>query len=232
MNTTELLVFKTTAAQRQLDAAIRMYFAGEDELAIYTVAAAAHRILRDLMETRGRSAVSELLHDGVQGLAEALAKGTLSDQDRRLFEGQPIWQVIVRLADSIRDGGSSARLDVVTNSHFDRTFWHSQNEPANFLKHADRDAEHAISVNKIRVEPLLDSACIAYMHLMAGLTIEMDIYAISRQIALTDSTLPEDLECMRRTLARLPTGKRNRVCIRLIRELKKRSKPRPTLRSS
>ena len=51
---------KLEAARRQLNAAIRMTFANEDELAIHTVAAAAYGIVRDLLGTRGRSNSEEL----------------------------------------------------------------------------------------------------------------------------------------------------------------------------
>lgn len=40
-----LALTKVADAQRQLDAAIRMFFAEEDELAIHTAAAAAYRVL-------------------------------------------------------------------------------------------------------------------------------------------------------------------------------------------
>jgi hypothetical protein len=46
-----ITLLKLTAAQRQLDAAIRMTFAGEDPLAITTVAAAACRVLCDLQKS-------------------------------------------------------------------------------------------------------------------------------------------------------------------------------------
>jgi hypothetical protein len=39
---------------RQLDAAIRMFFAREDELAIHTLACGAFRILRDVTKKRGK----------------------------------------------------------------------------------------------------------------------------------------------------------------------------------
>jgi hypothetical protein len=50
----DLSITKPAAAQRQIDAAIRMLFLhGEDFVAIHTVAAAARTILNDLAEARG-----------------------------------------------------------------------------------------------------------------------------------------------------------------------------------
>jgi len=53
MMSAQLHVTKLSAAQRQLRAAIRMFFAGEDELAIHTVASAAYRIIADLKGSEG-----------------------------------------------------------------------------------------------------------------------------------------------------------------------------------
>lgn len=50
---------KVDAARRQLEAAIRMFFAKEDALAVHTIASAAYRILRDLAEGTGNSKFHE-----------------------------------------------------------------------------------------------------------------------------------------------------------------------------
>ena len=47
-------ITKSSAAQRQIDAAIRMMFSGEDPLAVHTVVAAALGIVKDLTRKRGR----------------------------------------------------------------------------------------------------------------------------------------------------------------------------------
>jgi len=52
---------KPEAARRQLDAAIRMLFSGEDFLAVHTVANAAYRIIRDLAEISGNAQFHEKL---------------------------------------------------------------------------------------------------------------------------------------------------------------------------
>jgi hypothetical protein len=44
---------KIDAARRQIDAAIRMTFRGEDPVAIHAVIGGAHRIIRDICEQRG-----------------------------------------------------------------------------------------------------------------------------------------------------------------------------------
>lgn len=46
-------VNKIEVAHRQLNAAIKMTFGGEDPIAVHTVASAGHRIIRDICESRG-----------------------------------------------------------------------------------------------------------------------------------------------------------------------------------
>ena len=53
----EIHVTKLAAAKRQLCVAVRIYFAGEDELAVHTVASAAYRLISDLKSQRGRGEV-------------------------------------------------------------------------------------------------------------------------------------------------------------------------------
>lgn len=53
MPAAKLHITKLAAAERQLRAAIRMYFSGEDDLAIHTVASATYRLLADLKAERG-----------------------------------------------------------------------------------------------------------------------------------------------------------------------------------
>jgi hypothetical protein len=50
---TKLRINKLEAARRQINCAIRMTFDGADPVAIHTVIAAGHRIIRDLCERRG-----------------------------------------------------------------------------------------------------------------------------------------------------------------------------------
>jgi hypothetical protein len=213
MDNAEVVVFKLAAAQRQLDAAIRMYFSGEDELAIYTVAAAAHRILRDLMEKRGRSAAAEILRDALRDTVEQIEKDLLKE-NLRLPAG--VRDAAIKLTDN--------RVFTEFKTHgsaFDRKFWQYLNESANFLKHADRDADAAIDAGKIAVEPVLDGAVATYTHLMTEPTVEMLIYGISRHIEVRNTRLPDESERLRLKLARVPARRRGKASIQLIAELKR-----------
>jgi hypothetical protein len=71
----EIFVNKIEAARRQIDAAIRMTLANEDMLAIHTVASAGYRILRDLLEKRGKYDLDEILRFGLFAFASEIARG-------------------------------------------------------------------------------------------------------------------------------------------------------------
>lgn len=58
MTEARIHVTKLAAAQRQLRAAIRMFFSGEDELAVHTVVSASYRIIADLKCARGQDEVA------------------------------------------------------------------------------------------------------------------------------------------------------------------------------
>lgn len=49
----EVVLAKLDVGRRQIDSAIRMFFAEEDVVALHTVAAAAHGVLRDLARHKG-----------------------------------------------------------------------------------------------------------------------------------------------------------------------------------
>lgn len=54
----ELHITKQASAQRQLDAAIRILFSGEDVLAVHTVVSAAHNVLTDIDNKSGKTALT------------------------------------------------------------------------------------------------------------------------------------------------------------------------------
>jgi hypothetical protein len=96
----KVFINKLEAARRQLYAAIRMTFANEDEFAIHTVAAAAYRILRDLLEKRGRFDLEELAAAGIYHTASSMAAGELpqADQDDLRLEHPLLYDMLVAIA--------------------------------------------------------------------------------------------------------------------------------------
>jgi hypothetical protein len=95
---TKIRINKIDAARRQIDAAIRMTFGEEDPVAVHSVVAAAHRIVRDICERRGDI------------------------------------ESYLQFTDWIAPG-------------HEKEFWKHWNASANFLKHADEDADHILELD-------------------------------------------------------------------------------------
>jgi hypothetical protein len=104
-------VLKLTAAQRQLDAAIRMSFGKEDSLAIHTVAAAACRLLRDLKGKRGLNVLAEEWRDNLLGVARAAVSGRCTNRG-----GTQSWQSVIP---AITTSGPTQRM---TRQRYHRTW--------------------------------------------------------------------------------------------------------------
>jgi hypothetical protein len=86
-------ISKLAAAQRQLDAGVRMFFQREDELAIHTVAAAAFQILRDITRQRGCQFTDEVFRLGIFSFAQEYARETLPPDKKALIEGSSLMPV-------------------------------------------------------------------------------------------------------------------------------------------
>lgn len=104
-----LRILKLAAAQRQLDAAIRMTFADEDVLAATTVAAAAYRLLRDIKRKRGHRVLSDEWRDAIVGTARALVRGEIPDGEVKSIRESDFWPVISELAKRIEAEGAENR---------------------------------------------------------------------------------------------------------------------------
>ncbi|MGB7543810.1 MAG: hypothetical protein WBM28_17555, partial [Burkholderiales bacterium] len=80
MPTARLHVTKLAAAERQLRAAIRLYFAGEDELALHTVASAVYRLLADLKTERGMDEAANVYLTSIFYVVRDYRRGTLPNE--------------------------------------------------------------------------------------------------------------------------------------------------------
>ena len=78
MNTSSSLhITKLAAAERQVKAAIRMFFAREDSLAVHTVAAAGYQLLADLKAKRGKSEAADTHLTSIFYAVRSFRRGTL-----------------------------------------------------------------------------------------------------------------------------------------------------------
>lgn len=103
---------KLAAAERQLNAAIRMFLMNEDELAVHTVAAAAFRILRDYKEKeRGRSELADTLKRGFFYTARDLVVGKFVPD-----LGEKVTQCVHEIAAAIKRGEIKSPADVIVKT--------------------------------------------------------------------------------------------------------------------
>jgi hypothetical protein len=146
---TSTTIDKVTVAKRQLDTAIRMYFAAEDALAIHTLASAALRVLRDLLGRNKQDLTTETIRGGMIEIARAYLQGALPEDETESLGRSGFMRVIERLSEAIREGDlDRIQINVKTGREVDRLFWPSGS--ANFLKHADRDAEAVIDEGEVK----------------------------------------------------------------------------------
>ena len=161
----QLHVTKLVAAQRQLRAAIRMFFAGEDELAIHTVASAAYRIISDLKKKRGRDEVGDYYLTMIFYVVRDYRRGTLP---RQFTEDQKAMEWIQKMAKQLPITASMECDDIrgSVSEETAREWWQKRNRISNFLKHADRDTKGHISLQEIDNLNLLTLALASYSDLV------------------------------------------------------------------
>lgn len=158
-------VTKLTAAQRQLRAAIRMFFAQEDDLAIHTVASAAYRLITDLKNSRGRDEVADYYLVSVFYVVRDFHRGTLPSH----FTDDPEAMKWIReMAERLPITEDTKLEDVRVSVSQDtaRQYWLKRNKIANFLKHADRDAQSHVPLDEVDNFHLLLQAVASYIDLV------------------------------------------------------------------
>jgi hypothetical protein len=219
--TAAIFVTKLGAAQRQLDAAIRMRLAGEDTLAIHTVLAAAYRILRDLKGKRGRSDLTDSLSKGVFYIARDLATGKLKEMPCQIAEHTRLVAIIADLTKRIKAGEKLTPDDVPVSASpgYEARYWREFNWPANFLKHADHDHDGKFSETSVDNDEFIMRASSAYIDLMGKPTPEICVYAayISKDHSDLDF-LPEEA---REKLKVVKPEVRAQFCLQILAGLKK-----------
>ena len=160
----KLHVTKLAAAERQLRVAIRLYFAGEDELAIHTLASAAYRLLADLKAERGMEEAADVYLTSIFYAVRDYRRGTLPEE---MASDSELMAWVRGLADQLPIEKNSKIEEVsLTLSREDvGKFWNKRNKVANFLKHADRDSGSSILLNEVDNLLLLMQCYSAYKDL-------------------------------------------------------------------
>ena len=163
----EIHVTKLAAAKRQLCAAVRIYFAGEDELAVHIVASAAYRLISDLKSQRGRDEVGDYYLNNVFYAVRSYRRGKLPSY---MTDNPELMESIHRWAKEFPITATSEYEDIVALVSPDvaQKFWRKRSKIANFLKHADRDSCAHISMEEVDNLTLLMQAHSSYLDLDRG----------------------------------------------------------------
>lgn len=221
MNTpSSLHITKLAAAERQIKAAIRMFFAGEDSLAVHTVAAAGYQLLADLKAKRGKSEAADTHFTSIFYAVRSLRRGTLP----KSMTGNPtVMAEIERLAELLPIGPDSRIEDVSASVDADgeKKYWKSRHKTANFLKHADKDSDALLAEQDLDNANLLMQAAGAYLDLLhrqllpEGLVLWLFVCARDED----SSSVPERFQPTFHLLAELTPDHRYEFCIAWIKKL-------------
>ncbi|MBX9893789.1 MAG: hypothetical protein K2Y09_01220 [Nitrosomonas sp.] len=216
-------ITKLAAAQRQLRAAIRLYFIDEDELAIHTVASAAYRLINDLKAARGMTEAADVHLVSIFYVVRSFRRGTLP---KHISENSEMMKWVAEMAEKLPITAESKIEDVTAHIDDDaaRTFWRKRNETSNFLKHADRDSQDQISLEKVDNFTLLMQAMAAYTDLVKNdLGPEgLILWLYSSVLHGESEALPEEFRSIGRRLLEVHESDRRDLCFALIQELRAR----------
>jgi hypothetical protein len=209
-------ISKIAAASRQLDAAIRMFFKKEDDLAIHTIASASFRILRDVTEKRGKNFTADVLRNGIYAMARLYAGGRLPEDQLKLIQSTPLMRII----EEIVAQGESFDADLINvpmNRKQEQRAWPSN--AANFLKHADLDSEGYLSADEVKNENVLIGACVAYVELMKMPTREITAF-LAFWAAKNDANVGGAGQELLTSIKSVAEPDRYDLCTRFIRDAK------------
>jgi hypothetical protein len=221
--TATIFITKLGAAERQLNAAIRMVLENEDELAIHDVAASAYRVLRDIKQKRGRSDAFDLFQRGLFAIAEELATGKRNSIPTTVVS--PLVEIIESIRDGIVAGDIHCFEDMppirVKNEGY---FWYEFNKPFNFLKHAKQDSEDALDLAKLKNDELLMRASAVFVEITNRISPEIAAYYILIASHRDDSGLPEEV---RLEFGNLPEHQKRKQCLTWLQKQRGLDSPGP-----
>lgn len=162
-------VTKLAAAERQLRAAIRLYFSDEDELAIHTIASAAYKLITDLKSKRGMEEASDKHRDLVFFTLRSYHRNELPEAVKNDPKAMK-W--IRELAERTPQIAATSTPDVINSVSVSadeiRGFWQSRTHVANYLKHADRDHGAHLSMGDVDNLKLISETYSSYIDLAAN----------------------------------------------------------------
>lgn len=217
-------ITKLAAAQRQLRAAIRLFFADEDELAIHTIAAAAYRLITDLKAARGRNEAADAHLVSIFYAVRDFRRGTLP---KHVADDSEVMSWVAEMAEKLPITSESKIEDITAyiGDEATRAFWRNRNEASNFLKHADKDSQGLLSLEKVDNFLLLMQAMGAYIDIAKndlgpeGLFLWL-YYKVQHDEV---ETLPEKFKSIGERLLEADEIERRDLCYALIQEFRARA---------
>ena len=141
-----------------------MFFSGEDELAVHTVASAAYSLIADLKQKIGKNEAADYFLTSIFYVVRDYRRGTLPKQFTNNPEAMK-WILDIAEQLPITESTSYEEVGVFISSKAARDWRSKRNRVANFLKHADRDAQDHILRDEIDNLNLLMLALSSYCDL-------------------------------------------------------------------
>lgn len=209
-------VNKLSVGERQLAAAIRMYFLELDPLAIHTVSSAAHNVLADLLQERGKDASVHGVIYGIIRAAKDLHSGAITEKEIQNW-GEGAFELVKQYS-KLFEEDPDLDLDQINSSapsEFVRAYWADRRRSYNYLKHADRDARALLDEATINNEDTILHAIVCSQHLNMKHTADKHFFFCA-MIALGkmkgNDQQPFDLEFLMRGMSQkeiMALGRRN-----------------------
>ncbi len=221
MANASLHITKLAAAKRQLQAAIRLFFMPEDELAVHTIAAAAYGLLKDIKRDRGMNEAADAHLTTYFYLVRDYRRGTLPDH---MTSDPAFMEEVKSIADQLSPITADSNFSDVCVSitpTLERQYWNDTNRAANFLKHADRDTGGTLSLEDLNNQILLSKCFCAYQDVAPddlgneGLVFQAFVTANNRAYQLGSTSFDSLVLSMRKT----PNERQSAICYRVILEM-------------
>jgi hypothetical protein len=177
----QIFVTKVEVARRQINAAIRMVLANEDQLAIHTVAFAGYKILRGLLEKKGRYDAEEVFMEGLYLWGKDIAKSTktLDDFGKQISSEDGLKPVILWIANEITKQGDRFTAKDIPGKLSAKPKLYDLgkiSKALNFLKRVDMDHTQALNLTDADIRRLITRTIVAYLRLSIPPTDEMKVY--------------------------------------------------------
>lgn len=209
---------KLSAGERQLSAAIKMYFLEMDPVAIHTVSSAAHNVFADLLKDRGKDPSVHGVLYGLLRAAKDLHDGKLTEDNIREWGDSAL--ELVQQYRSVFENDTDLDVGEISSAappEYARSYWAKKRFSYNFLKHADRDSNGLLDEGTINNEDTILQAIICSQHLNIKNTAEKHfyicaMYALGKLKGRSDFSF--DLEVMMSGMSRneiMTLGRRN-IC--------------------